>query len=252
MKILILEDEAAAAKRISKMIKELLPGCDIMATLESVRTAVSFLKQYTPDLILADIQLADGISLDVFAQTTVNTPVIFTTAYDEYTLKAFKLNSIDYLLKPIDKIELGAAIKKYEQLHLSQRNDAAENLRNTIQQLMQKQEYRSRFMVKAADKLLSVTIDETAYLRADNKIVFLYTFQQQRHIVDETLEEIEQTLNPKLFFRINRSYIIHIGSIDRVENHFNGRLHIMLKHCSDTDIFVSRERVKDFKNWLNQ
>jgi DNA-binding LytR/AlgR family response regulator len=252
IKILLIEDETAAAKRITKMIKELLPDCEIMATLESVRTAVAFLQHSTPDLIIADIQLADGISLDIFAQTTTNAPVIFTTAYDEYTLKAFKLNSIDYLLKPIDKAELATALDKYKQVHLAPKAGIAGDIQQALQQLMQQKEYRSRFMVKVGDKLLSVAIDETAYLQADNKLVFLYTFEKYKLIVDETMEEIEQSLNPKLFFRINRSYIIHINSIHKVSNHFNGRLHIQLKDCNDNEIFVSRERVKDFKKWLNQ
>ncbi len=196
--------------------------------------------------------MADGISLDVFKQTAVTAPVIFTTAYDEYTLKAFKLNSIDYLLKPIDKVELATALDKYKQVHLVPKTGISGNIQQALQQLMQQKEYRSRFMVKVGDKLLSVTTDETAYMQADNKLVFLHTFEKYKHIVDETMEDIEQSLNPKLFFRINRSYIIHIGSIEKVSNHFNGRLHILLKHCIDNDIFVSRERVKDFKKWLNQ
>ena len=252
IKILLIEDETAAAKRITKMIKELLPDCDIMATLESVRTSVVFLQNNTPDLIIADIQLADGISLDIFTQTTVNTPVIFTTAYDEYTLKAFKLNSIDYLLKPIDKAELAKALDKYKQIHLTPKAGISDNIQQALQQLMQQKEYRSRFMVKVGDKLISVTTGETAYLQADNKLVFMYTSDKYKHIVDETMEEIEQSLNPKQFFRINRSYIIHVDSIQKVTNHFNGRLHIQLKNCNDNEIFVSRERVKDFKKWLNQ
>jgi DNA-binding LytR/AlgR family response regulator len=252
IKILLIEDETAAAKRITKMIKELLPDCEIIATLESVRTSVAFLQNNTPDLVIADIQLADGISLDIFAQTTNNTPVIFTTAYDEYTLKAFKLNSIDYLLKPIDKEELAKALDKYKQVHLAPKTGISGNIQQALQQLMQQKEYRSRFMVKVGDKLLSVNTGETAYLQADNKLVFMYTFDKYKHIVDETMEDIEQSLNPKQFFRINRSYIIHVDSIQKVTNHFNGRLHILLKNCTDNDIFVSRERVKDFKNWLNQ
>lgn len=140
IRILILEDESAAAKRISKMIKELLPACEIMALLESVRTAVDFLNHNAPDLIIADIQLADGISLDIFTQVPTKAPVIFTTAYDEYTLKAFKLNSIDYLLKPIDKQELASALDKYKHVHLAPKNGLSENIQEALQQLMQKQE----------------------------------------------------------------------------------------------------------------
>ena len=252
MNILILEDEKAAAQRLQKLVAEVAPGATIAAVIETVKGAVKWLRNTArmPDLILSDIQLADGLSFEALEQVQLKIPVIFTTAYDAYTLRAFKLNSVDYLLKPIDKEELRAAFEKYK--HLQPAN-AAIDYGQLLQQLQQgNAAYKSRFLVKQGDRLGYVPATDAAYMRADDKVIFLHSIQGQKYIIDDTLDELEKILDPQLFFRINRSYIAHIQSIGRIHTHFNGRLKIELRHCDDNDIFVSRQRVGDFKHWLNR
>lgn len=253
MNILILEDEKAAAKRLRQLVTEVVPAANILAVIETVKEAVQWLRDsmHTTDIILSDIQLADGLSFEVLEQVQVKIPVIFTTAYDAYTLRAFKLNSIDYLLKPVDKEELRAAFDKYQTLQKPANNTA--DFSQLLQQLQQgNTAYKSRFLVKQGDRLNYVPSTDAAYMRADDKVIFLHTNQGQKYIIDETLDELEKVLDPQTFFRINRSYIAHIQSIGRIHTHFNGRLKIELKHCDDNDIFVSRQRVSDFKQWLNR
>ena len=252
MNILILEDEKAAAQRLRQLVAEVVPSAHILAVLETVKEAVKWLRDngHTPDIILSDIQLADGLSFEVMEQAQVKTPVIFTTAYDAYTLRAFKLNSIDYLLKPVDKEELQTAFDKYTNLKPAH---AGIDFGQLLQQLQQgSPSYKSRFLVKQGDRLNYVPAAEAAYMRADDKVIFLHSTQGQKYIIDDTLDELDKVLDPHLFFRINRSYIAHIQSIGRIHTHFNGRLKIELHHCDDNDIFVSRQRVSDFKQWLNR
>lgn len=253
MNILILEDEKAAAKRLRQLLAEVVPAANILAVIETVKEAVQWLRDstHTADIILSDIQLADGLSFEVLEQVQVKIPVIFTTAYDAYTLRAFKLNSIDYLLKPVDKEELEAAFNKYKTLQKPAGNTV--DFAQVLQQLQQgNTTYKSRFLVKQGDRLNYVPATDAAYMRADDKVIFLHTNQGQKYIIDETLDELEKVLDPQTFFRINRSYIAHIQAIGRIHTHFNGRLKIELHHCDDNDIFVSRQRVSDFKQWLNR
>jgi two-component system, LytTR family, response regulator LytT len=253
MNILILEDEKAAAQRMRQLVAEVMPNANILAVIETVKEAVKWLRDssHTADMILSDIQLADGLSFEVLEQVQVKIPVIFTTAYDAYTLRAFKLNSIDYLLKPVDKEELQAAFDKYKSLQ--QPANTAIDFSQLLQQLQQgSPAYKSRFLVKQGDRLSHIPATDAAYMRADDKVILLHTTQKQKYIIDETLDELEKVLDPQTFFRINRSYIAHIQSIGRIHTHFNGRLKIELHHCDDTDIFVSRQRVSDFKQWLNR
>ncbi len=253
MNILILEDEKAAATRLQQLLKEVVPSAVVTGILETVKESVVwFNNNESPDIILSDIQLADGLSLDVFTQVKSNAPVIFTTAYDAYTLKAFKLNSIDYLLKPIDKEELRAAFAKYHSLHARQ-----ENLNKKMLDIFQniasgKVTYKSRFLVRQGDRLITVPIEEVAFIRADDKVVFLHTTKGNKHIIDDSLDELETALDPNVFFRINRTYIAPLSSIEKIHNHFNGRLKINLKNADDQEIFVSRARAGDFKKWLGK
>ena len=252
MNILLIEDEAAAAKRLNELVFIAEPSAFVLATLESVASTIQWLKNNnSPDLIISDIQLADGICFDIFKQIPVSVPVIFTTAYDEYTLKAFKLNSIDYLLKPVDIEELRFAFAKYHSLKQSDDTRMNEKLLNLVTQI-KNDNYRSRFLIKEADKLLTVGEDKVNWLQADGNLVYLCTDTGQKHMIDEPLDELEQTLAPVSFFRLNRQYITRIGAIDSIHNHFNGRLKINLKHSTDKEIFVSREKASLFKKWLNK
>ncbi len=254
MNLLLLEDEKAAARRMLQLLKELEPEAKVIAVIETVKETIDWLKNNAaPNLIISDIQLADGVCFDIFNAVQLKTAVIFTTAYDAYMLRAFKVNSIDYLLKPIDKEELQAALAKYHALHFA-KYDATLNykLLEMIQQLPVAANYKSRFLVKQGEKLISITIDEIAYLKADDKIVFLYTTKGNKHIIDESLNELETVLDPQKFFRVNRSYIAPIETIEKIHNHFNGRLKIELRNCDDKEIFVSKQRATDFKKWLNK
>lgn len=252
MNVLILEDEAAAATRLQQQLAIAEPGAKVLAVLESVKDAIEWLRiNNSPDIILSDIHLADGLALDVFRQVSTPAPVIFTTAYDAYTLKAFKLNSIDYLLKPIDVDELKAAFAKFRNSASS--TGTTTQLADLLRQMTTgKESYKSRFLVKLGDRLIIIPVGDVAYVMADDKVVWLYTIDGKKHLIDDPLDELQKTLDPANFFRINRTYIAPLSSIDKIHNHFNGRLKISLKHCEDNDIFVSRARVGDFKKWLNK
>lgn len=253
MNVLILEDEKAAAIRLKQLLQEVAPAAVMVAVLESVRDAVAWLGTHpSPDIILSDIQLADGLSLDVFRQVTVTAPVIFTTAYDAYALNAFKLNSIDYLLKPIDKDELSAAFAKYRSLHGKE-----EGLNKKVLELFQqmasgKPVYKSRFLIRQGERLLTIPVEDMAFVRADDKVVFLHTTKGQKHIIDDSLDDLDGTLDPNIFFRINRTYIAPLAAIEKITNHFNGRLKINLADSDDNEIFVSKARAGAFKKWLGK
>ncbi|WP_234737024.1 LytR/AlgR family response regulator transcription factor [Tellurirhabdus bombi] len=256
MKILIVEDEPLAVKRIAALIKEVEPEAEVIGRVESVRAFIRWWSQHqiadTPDLLLMDIQLADGLSFEIFQQIDVPTPVIFTTAYDEYALKAFKVNSVDYLLKPIEKEELGKAIHKYK----TQRGSAPQpsDLTKVLDAYgLKPPAYKSRFLLRQGGRFEVIDTADILYLYADEKVVFLLTNQNRKYIVDETLDELEGKLDPKDFCRINRKYITHISAIERIEPHLNGRLRLWLRHRpAEEEIYVSRERAEGFKGWLNK
>lgn len=252
MKILILEDEPLAAKRIESLVKSVEPTAEILAKLESVRSAVKWFQEHSqPDLILMDIQLADGLSFELFQQVDITAPIIFTTAYDEYAIRAFKVNSVDYLLKPIEKDELEAAFDKFKHQQQDTSQDQMGKVLETLLNQNQRTEWKSRFLLKAGARFDVVEVADVAYLYAEDKVVFLVTKDQKKYFVDDTLDELEQKLNPKNFFRLNRKYFSQISSIERIEPHFNGRLKIKLRHRDDDDIYVSREKAEAFKKWLD-
>lgn len=250
MKILILEDEPLAAKRLESLMKSVEPNAEILAKLESVRSAVKWFNEHPqPDLILMDIQLADGLSFELFQQVDITAPIIFTTAYDEYAIRAFKVNSVDYLLKPIEQDELEAAVDKFKMQRQPNVQDQIGKVLETL--LGQKTEWKTRFLLKAGARFDVVEVADVAYLYAEDKVVFLVTKDQKKYFVDDTLDELEQKLNPKNFFRLNRKYFSQLSAIERIEPHFNGRLKIKLRHRDDEDIYVSREKAEAFKKWLD-
>jgi DNA-binding LytR/AlgR family response regulator len=251
MKIIIIEDELPALKRISKLVKDILPKAEILGTADNIEGAVELFRAFPEaQLALMDIELADGQSFEVFNRVEVKVPIIFTTAYDEYALKAFKVNSIDYLLKPIDAEELKQALDK---LSLLQQVSPALNLNQLLQSINQKSAgYKQRFLVKMGQKYLSIGISEIAFFHAAEKLVYLVTKEQRKYIIDYTLDELEQMVDPHIFFRLNRQYLSHIESIESISSYFNGKLKIILKPVVAEEILVSRERASDFKQWLNQ
>jgi DNA-binding LytR/AlgR family response regulator len=253
MNILIIEDEPQAAKRMATLVHELIPGAKILASLDTVKRAVEWFKNNTaPDLALMDIQLADGLSFQIFEQTTVKCPVIFTTAYDEYALKAFKVNSIDYILKPVDKKELGAAVDKLRSISNTESNtrQLLDNIGQAVQMLMKK--YKTRFVIKVGEHLKTVEVENIRYFFSQDKATFCVTDENRNYILDFTLEQLEEILDPEVFFRINRKYFVRSGSIQDIISYTNSRLRLVLKGSQDSDIIVARERVQEFKEWLDK
>jgi DNA-binding LytR/AlgR family response regulator len=250
MKVLIIEDEAPAARRLTALVKEIRPQAEILGQIDSVETAIEWCNNNPlPDLAFMDIQLADGLSFDIFEAVPVKCPVIFTTAYDEYAIKAFKVNSIDYLLKPIDKDELAKALDKFDEL-IQQPNAGPINISELVKSFGA-DKFKSRFLVKQGQRLIPVGTDEIAYFFAEDKVVFMVTHAGNKYVVDYTIEQLENQLSPEKFFRANRKIITSLPAVKDIHISFNGKLKIYLKpDFGNEEIFVSRERSPDFKTWL--
>lgn len=252
MEVLIIEDEIPAANRLTKLLKSIHDEIEIVNRLDSVESSVRFL-QATPaiDLVFMDIQLADGLSFDIFQQVNVSAPVIFTTAFDQYTLKAFKVNSIDYLLKPIDEKELEQAVTKYRKHYARKKNDFSEKMIKVITDLHTAR-YKERLLVKRGQQLSYIKISATAYCYADGKLCYAVDFNKNKYLLECNLSQLEEQLQPALFYRINRHLMVNIESIKNVHVWLGGRLKLELCFSIDSDTIVSRERVNGFKEWLGQ
>lgn len=254
MKILIIEDEPHAAQRLQSLVSELIPHGEILAKIDTVKKSVQWLKSNDkPDLIFMDIQLADGLSFQIFEQHVIDSPVIFTTAYDEYALKAFKVNSIDYILKPVDKLELQSALNKLKNLSgtpPSNQKDILSNIGQAVEMLLKK--YKTRFVVKVGEHLRTIDVASIRYFFSQEKTTFCVTDDNRNHILDYTLEQLEEMLDPAEFFRINRKYFVRSNAIQDIINYTNSRLKLILKGSQDNDIIVARERVQEFKSWLDR
>ena len=251
MKLLIIEDEKHNANRLQAMINELDPGISVVGILESVADSIEwFSTNQKPDLILMDVRLADGLCFEIFSACHITTPVIFTTAYDEYAMRAFKVNSIDYLLKPIHKQELAGALAKFKQLA---GNQHAEPMISDLIDIIKKQEpvYRSRFLIQVNDGYKTVVVKNIDYIYSEFKITNLVLENGQEHVVPYTMDEMEEQLDPAIFFRANRQYIINVNSIKDIHNFFNGKLKVILHKYPDAEIFISREKAAAFKQWLD-
>lgn len=253
MNILIIEDEPEAAALLASLLREIRPGVNIVGTLDSVQSAVKWVNgNASPDLFFMDIQLADGLSFEIFEQAEITAPVIFTTAFNEYALKAFKVNSIDYILKPLDKEEVDAAFRKYENLTgiQPQRDRIMESIGAAM--LMLTRRYKERFMIRVGEHLKSVEISDILYFYSLEKTTFAQTGDGRKHILDYTLDQLEGLLDPGRFFRINRKYIVSVSSIRDMISHTNSRLKLLLKASDHDDVIVARERVQEFKDWLDK
>lgn len=254
MKLIIIEDEIPALNRITKLVKELNRDIEIIGTADSIEAAVQLIESNAEiDLALMDIELADGQSFEIFKQTTLRFPVIFTTAYDEFAMKAFKVNSIDYLLKPVDQHELSAAFEKYSSLY-HHKESGIQQIDSLLKALKENKNetYKERFLVKTGTRLLSVHQDEIAWFQASEKLVFLQMFSGNKYVIDYSLDELSGLLNPKDFFQLNRQFITSIKSIQDIHTYFNGKLKIQLQPKVEEDVLVSRERASEFKNWLDR
>lgn len=261
MRILIVEDEDLAVKKIQKTLSSVDSDAEITGITDSIKSTVEWLQQNPqPDLILMDIELADGQSFEIFNLVDVKSPVVFTTSYDEYALKAFKVNSIDYLLKPVQKDELQNALNKYKKIKdtyadtpaADNRDMSLDSLVKELQRKLQPKEYRKRFLVKHTQKLVSIEIDEIAYFFSDGRLNFFKTTDNRKFVVDYTMDELEDMLDPQQYFRISRSFYVSVNSIDKIDDYFGNRLILQLKPAVDKEALVSREKVTDFKKWMGK
>jgi len=250
MNVLIIEDEKPSARRLQRMLEKQNVSANNM--LHSVEEAVEWFQHNKhPDLIFLDIQLSDGLSFEIFDVVDVKSAIIFTTAFDEYALQAFKLNSIDYLLKPIDEEELVAAVNKYKMLKPQETNvqlnfeDIKKLLANPVER-----EYKKRFTTKIGQHIKMISVDEIECFYSENKGTYAHTVDGRDYLLDTTLEQLEEELSPKTFFRISRKFYININAIKDIISYTNSRLQLKLNSYKDQEVIVARERVKDFKTWL--
>ncbi len=249
MNILIIEDEIPAAEKLSRYLLKYDPQINIMATLTSVSSSAEWLsyEDNKPNVIFMDIQLTDGLSFEIFGLTNISCPIIFTTAHDDYALDAFKVNSIDYILKPITYTEVSNALKKLDTL--TKQLVRINSVPGLIQSLQSRQK-KDRFLVKKGNHIQSIKTTDIQLFYAEGRTVFLVTLSNDRYIIDYNLSDLEEILESKLFCRINRSYIININSIKKINKHSNSRMKLVTSFVPSDDIIVSRERVTNFKMWL--
>ena len=254
MNILIIEDEPLAVQKLTMLLHEIAPQTNIVGQTDGIESSVEWLQTHpAPDLVLMDIELSDGQSFDIFNQIEVTSPVIFTTSYDEYAIQAFRVNSVDYLLKPIKADDLTRALQKYErQTRSSAPQLDITRLVQELQRQSQPREYRTRFLVKQGQRLLPIETDTIAYFFVDDGLSLFCTHDRNRHMVDYSLEDLEQMLDPKAFFRVNRQFILSVRAVAQIHTHFNGKLKLHLSPPTDKEVMVSRERVNDFKDWLGR
>src|SRR5215212_5317471 len=259
MKILIVEDEELAVKKLKKTLLSVDESATVVGEADSIKSTVSWLENNpSPDLILMDIELADGQSFEIFNHVKVKSPVIFITSYDEYALKAFKVNSVDYLLKPVQKEDLQTALEKFRQMKKIYTDGqpsanapiSIDELVKELQQKLQTKEFRKRFLVKHGQKLVSVEVEEIAYFFSDGRLNFFKTYDNRKFVVDYTMDELEDMLDPERYFRASRSFYISVESIDKIDDYFGNRLLLYLKPPTDKEALVSREKVTEFKKWL--
>ena len=249
MKVIILEDEPRAANHLERLLAKVAPNMIVIAKLDSVRDGLKYLlNNPVPDLLFSDVQLADGLSFEIFNQFNVHSPIIFTTAYDHYAIDAFNTSGIDYLLKPIEEERLRKAIEKAGQFSPGLILEKMMRLNNPSYGIS----YKSRFMVKVGDKIKSIPVEEIMVFFSQEKGTYLLTTDKHNYNIEYTLDQIEQMLDPNIHFRINRKYIVSIQTCTNILAWTNSRLRLKIEGIDDPDIFVARERVQEFKNWLNR
>ena len=252
MKALIIEDEIMAAQRLQKLLNEVSPETEILTVLETIEDTVAWLEENPmPDLMFMDIHLADGSSFAIFDRVDITCPVIFTTAYDEYALKAFEVNSIDYLLKPISKDALARAIRKYHLVGQRVQNDNHSNYDALLEQLTGKKRYKRCFLLPERDKLIPLPTSDIAYAYIDTKMVKLVSMSGKAYYMSQTLDELLAQLDPQMFFRANRQFIISRDAVKDVSIWFGNKLAINLTMETPEKIIISKARVAEFKHWFS-
>ncbi|GGB86036.1 LytR/AlgR family response regulator transcription factor [Dyadobacter sediminis] len=260
MNALIVEDEELSVRRLRKLLSEVAPLLAIAGVTDSIEETVEWLEKNRaaskpdPDLIFLDIELSDGQSFEIFNRTRIFSTVVFTTSYDEYALQAFKVNSIDYLLKPVHRDDLQRSLHKYENLKMQSVPDPVAGIRKLLKEFQKTvaADYRHRFLVKQGQRLLSVEVSEIAYFFLDDRYSFFVTHHNQKLLVDYTIDELEEMLDPGRFFRVNRGMIVTHHAVDKMDPYFGSRLSLLLKPVLGKEAIVSREKVADFKLWMGK
>ncbi len=251
MKAVIIEDENIASRRLANLIGELAPEIEIASQLTSVESSKDWFENNPlPDLIFLDIQLNDGYGFDILDTLEDHPPVIFTTAYNEYAIRGFKYNGVDYLLKPIDKKDLQNALVKYRKNHIDSDSKFNDDKFERIKNLFSK-EYKKRFMVKVGNQFNSFDVEDIAYFKSNEGLIFLYTHKGQQYPIEYSIDQLEDILDPVQFFRINRKFMVSVKAVVEIHSYFNSRLLLKLKPKDDEQIIVSRERTSNFKKWLD-
>jgi two-component system, LytTR family, response regulator LytT len=250
LKVVIIEDEKITAENLAKLILKISPNARVMAMLSSVKQATAWLSMNHADLIFMDIELGDGQSFNIFDQVAVSSPVIFTTAYDQYAIKAFKKNGIDYLLKPIDESELKAAMVKYQ--NLVGKTPDFTLLRDLISSASTVRNYKQRFMIQAGSRIRTVPVSEIAYFYFSGKDTFICTFENRHYPAEYSLDKLEDMIDPDVYFRINRKMILSIKSIQQIYSLSKSRLKLELNPAFEEEVLVSFNKTTDFRNWLNK
>ena len=252
MKIIVIEDEILVAESLLKIVKQLEPTAEIQGPLQSVKQANKWLSENAqPDLILADIQLADGISFDIFSENKLTCPVIFTTAYNEYAIRAFKVNSIDYLLKPVDKKDLETALGKFHLLQSKYSNEVyIDEMKELFLDFKKSKKYKERFAVHIGRAVTLVPVEEIA-LFLKEEIIFLADYENKRYITDfRSLDEVEDLVNPSAFFRVNRQHLVHLPFIESYRTHDTGKLILKVRGIKTNDLTISKEKATEFRKWF--
>jgi len=255
MRVLIIEDEPHAQYELQRLLADSGRDIEVLNCIESVEDAIAYLQNQTAiDLMFFDIQLADGLSFEIFKHIEVKTPIIFTTAYDEYAIKAFKVNSIDYLLKPVKLEELKSALLKFEALNQQPTRVTSILQEEQINQLLalHKKPYKSRFLCRLGDQIHYVNAEDIAYFSAENNEVLLTTRNGQRYFINHSLDHLSALLSPDSFFRVNRSYYVQLSAIQKINKYFNSRLLLELEPKTEEQVLISRARASDFLNWMDQ
>jgi len=260
LSVVIIEDEALAARRLGKLLADIEPAARVVAVLDSIETSVVWLAANPrPALILMDIELVDGQSFEIFDRVAVDCPVIFTTAYDEYAIRAFKVNSIDYLLKPVSEKDLRQSLEKLGRLRglFAEPDHARLQVAALLRELTEGPKagpatYRDRILVKQGQRLFSITTSEVAYFCTREKLNYVRARDGRQYLVDYSLDELEKSLDPRQFFRANRQFIAGFGAVERVSLYFNGKLKVMLNPVPEEDVVISRDKAAEFRQWLGE
>lgn len=250
MKVVIVEDERLAAEKLERLLDQINSDINVLKVLESVEESINwFSENPVPDLIFMDIQLDDGISFEIFDAIKIKTPIIFITAYDEYAIRAFKVNSVDYLLKPIEQSALENALQKFTTIYAEKRS-FEERVSQVFQQMTQ--QYKTRFFIKIGSKFQSVLVNDICCFFVEERSSFLKSMAGKTYDLDYSLDQLQKMVNPEQFYRINRNFLVNINCIDEIISYSSSRLKLKLKSETSGDLIVSRDKVSEFKHWMDK